>query len=164
MASLVNESITPQKVFKVLGISWDQGMLLSASLDGQDRHAFMQLVADYVLDKLKDLEKEIDAGHRRRKTGQYFKFKDITSGDPRYQAEFRIFLFDPYFGDEFDESFLRLRKEDGMLDIDLYIKPSTDPMDYFYTMKPERYQEEWLELEDALKKIKLVYTQGGVLK
>ena len=164
LTKLLQESPQVQQVFTLLDGSWDQGMLVADVLSGQDRSTFMQLAAGYVVDKLKDLQKEIDVGHRRRKTGQYFKVKDITSGDPDYQIEFRIFFFDPYFGDEFDESFLRLRKDDGMIDVDLHIKPSTDPMDYFYTMKPERHLEEGLNLEEALEKIKLNYTQGGAIK
>ena len=163
LTNLLQESPQVQQVFAILDGSWDQGMLVASALDEQDRRTFMQLVTGYVVDKLKDLEKEIESGYRKRKTGQYFKFKDITSGSPDYRNEFRIFLFDPYFGDKFDESFLKLRKEDGMLDIDLHIKPSTDPMDYFYTMKPERHQEEGLSLEEALEKIKLVYTEGGTI-
>ena len=164
LTNILQESPQVQQVFTILDGSWDQGMLVASALSEQDRHTFMQLVAGYVVDKLKELEKEIDMGHRRRKTGQYFKFKDITSGSPDYQIELRIFLFDPYFGDEFDESFLKLRKDDGMIDVDLHIKPSTDPMDYFYTMKPERHLEEGLNIEEALEKIKLVYTQGGAIK
>lgn len=167
LTNILQESLQAQKVFALLGGldgGWMQGMLIADSLPEQDKQTFMQLVAGFVVDKLKELQKEIDDGHRNRKTGQYFKLQDITSGSSKYQIEFRIFFYDPYFGDEFDESFLRLNREDGMLDIDLHIKPSTDPMDYFYTVKPERYKEEGLELAEALEKIKLAYTQGGAIQ
>ena len=91
-----------------------------------------------------------------------FKFKDVTSGNPLYKMELQVYMYESYFQDNYDESFVRLRKEDGMIDIDLHNKPTDDQGHYLF-YQPKRHQEEGLDLDEALQKIKLVYTEGGTI-
>ena len=163
LTNLLQESPQVQQVFTILDGSWDQGMLVASALDEQDRNTFMQLAGGYVVDKLKELQSDLDASHRRRKTGQYFKLKDVTSGDPQYQIEIQTYMYESFFQDDFDESFVKLRKEDGMFDVDLHIKPSSNFMDYL-DMNRERYQEEGLDLEEVINMLRNAYTQGGTIK
>jgi len=162
LTNLLQESPQVQQVLTILDGSWDQGMLVASALDEQDKHTFMQLASGYVVDKLKELQKEIDGRLRKRSDGRYFKFKDVTSGNPLYQMELQVYMYESYFQDNYDESFVRLRKEDGMIDIDLHNKPTDDQGHYLF-YQPKRHQEEGLDLDEALQKIKLVYTQGGTI-
>ena len=163
LTNLLQESPQVQQVFTILDGSWDQGMLIASALDEQDRNTFMQLAGGYVVDKLKELQGDLDASHRRRKTGQYFKLKDVTSGNPQYQIEMQTYMYESFLQDSFDKSFVKLRKEDGMFDVDLHIKPSSNFIDYL-DFKRERYQEEGLDLEEVIDMLRNIYTQGGTIK
>ena len=155
-----DDEITPEKVFAILDSSWGQGMLVATALEEQDKLKLMEMAGDYAMNKIQDLEKMLNANHRRRKTGIHFKTKDVTSDDPKYQKQIQVNLYESFFQDDYDKSYIKLRKEDGMFDIDLCRDPSLKFPDYM-DFNIERYQEEDLDLDQVIEKVIMVYTYGG---
>lgn len=156
------ESLLPKliSIMKAPG-RWKQSMELRSALDKQELEEFMKAAAKHTMDKISELRNDLDASHRRRSTGQYFKFSDITH-DAIYQIQIQTYMYESFFQDTFDESFVYLRKEDGMFEVDLHIKPSSDFMDYI-NPSHERYQQEGLDLEEVIDILRNIYTQGGTI-
>jgi hypothetical protein len=157
------ESLLPKLIstMKIPG-RWRQSMELRSALDKQEQEEFMKAAAKYTMDKIGELRNDLDASHRRRSTGQYFKFSDITH-DAIYQIQIQTYMYESFFQDTFDESFVYLHKGTGLFDIDLHIKPSSDFMDYI-NPSHERYQQEGLDLEEVIDMLRNIYTQGGTIQ
>lgn len=159
LANVVNENTMAQKVFAILDGSWEQGMLLASGLEEEDRSEFMKMVSKYVENKLKEAAKKAKQSTHLKRKEEDLRVKMNTATDPRYQAEFELSLYNPYEQDYFDKTLVRLRKEDGMFDVDFHNKPTDDQSHYLFNM-PKRELQTDLGLEDVLKKINLLYTQG----